>query len=211
MVTSSSPAKLEARRSATEPSPDVRGAGRFLLGSALAVTLLVVALLAAVPAQSGDLAGGVAVPRGFYDYAVNAYYEFSLYRVGGLPPYVSLNGRVSGYGSYRDQIGLGVGSASVLVRLSAPEALGGKLGLRPYVSAGPSFNYQYSWADLDDFGNISESETSTTTSVFVGADFFTASRVSVFVEARQTLQSDFTFDYVMVGLKYAGPVLPDIE
>ena len=104
-----------------------------------------------------------------------------------------------------------MGSASVLVRLSAPEALGGKLGLRPYVSAGPSFNYQYSWADLDDFGNISESETSTTTSVFVGADFFTASRVSVFVEARQTLQSDFTFDYVMVGLKYAGPVLPDIE
>jgi len=211
MVTSSSTARGEARRSATESSPDGRGARRLLLGSGLAVALLVAALLAATPADSAELAGGVAVPRGFYDYAVGAYGEFSLYRGGALPQYLSLNGRVSGYGSYRDQIGLAVASASVLVRLSTPEALGGRLGLRPYVSAGPSFNYKYSWADLDDFGTISGHETSTTTSVFVGADFFSTSRVTLFVEARQTLPSDFTFDYVLFGLKYAGPILPDIE
>jgi hypothetical protein len=172
--------------------------------------LFLTVMLFAPAADCVELAGGIAVPRGFYDYAVCAHGEFGLYK-GALPPYVSVNGRVSGYGSYRDQVGLGVVSASLLVRLSTPGLVGGKLGLRPYVSAGPSFNFQYSWADLDDFGTISEHATSTTTSVFVGADFFSASRVSLFVEARQTLPSDFTFDYVLIGLKYAGPVLPDIE
>ena len=210
MVTSSSTARAKTPRLADESAGRGRATGRLPLCACLSLALLAAALLAASPAHAVELAGGIAVPRGFYDYAANAYCEFSLYR-GTLPPYVSVNGRVSGYGSYKDQIGLGVASASVLVRLTTPDVLGGKLGLRPYVSAGPSFNYQYSWADLDDFGTISEHETSTTTSVFVGADFFSASRLTLFIEARQTLPSDFTFDYVLFGLKYAGPVLPDIE
>ncbi len=199
-----------ARRSSADSSRGWKKAARFPLGSGLPAALLLAVLLAPPAAHCTELAGGIAVPRGFYDYAACAYGEFGLYR-GGLPPYVSVNGRVSGYGSYRDQIGLALASASVLVRLSTPDLVGGKLGLKPYVSAGPSFNFQYSWADLDDFGTVSEHETSTTASVFVGADFFSASRVSLFIEARQTLPSDFTFDYVLVGLKYAGPVLPDIE
>jgi hypothetical protein len=167
-------------------------------------------LLAATTAHCLELAGGVAIPRGFYDYAVTGYGEFRLYR-GNLPPFVSVNGRVSGYGAYREQIGLLVGSASLLVKVTTPGPLGGTLALKPYASAGPSFNYLYSWADLGDFGTLSESESSTTTSVFLGADFFSTSKVSLFVEARETIRSDFTFDYVLIGLKYVGRVLPDIE
>jgi hypothetical protein len=210
MVTSSSPAR-QNRRQVTGSSLGAGGVGRTLLGAGLVLTLAAAALLAATPAQCADVAGGLAVPRGFYDYAVTAYCEFSLYKGGALPPYLSLNGRASGYLSYRDQIGLGVGSASLLARITAPEALGGRLGFKPYASVGPSFNYQYSWADLGDFGTISTNKTSTTPSVFVGADFFSRSRVTFFLEARETLRSDFTVDYVLFGLKYAGPVLPSIE
>ena len=211
MVTSSSPGRREAGPCAARRSRHTGRAARVLAPTGVAIAFLVAALLSAAPAPGVDLAAGVAFPRGFYDYAVSGHGELTLYKGGVLPPFASVSGRVSGYVSYRDQIGLGVGSASILVRLSAPEALGGKMGLRPYVSAGPSLNYQYSWADLDDFGTISKHETSTTASVFVGADFFSTSRVTLFLEARQTLPSDFTFDYVLFGLKYAGPILPDIE
>jgi hypothetical protein len=210
MVTSSLTARGDARRSRKECSRGGRRTKRFRLKSVLPAALLLAALLAAPPALCLELAGGIAVPRGFYDYAANGYCEFGLYR-GTLPPFASVNGRVSGYGAYRDQIGLAVGSVSLLVKLTTPNPVGGTLGLRPYVSAGPSLNYLYSWANLGDFGNISESKSSTTTSVFIGADLFSASRVRLFVEARQTLPSDFTFDYVLIGLRYAGLVLPDIE
>jgi len=209
MVTSPSPARRDTRGPAS--SPHGGKARPLFLGWGLAATLLAAVMLVVAPAGGADLAAGLAVPRGFYDYAVNAFGEFGLYKGGDLPSYVSLNGRVSGYGSYRDQIGLLVGSASVLVRLSVPDVVGGKLGLKPYVSVGPSFNYQYSWADLDDFGTISQHETSATTSVFVGVDFFSKSKLSLFLEARQTLPSDFTVEYVLFGVKYSGAVLQDTE
>ncbi len=211
MVTSSSPARREDGRCAARRSSDTGRRARVLAPTGVAVALFFAALLSAAPAQCVDLAAGVAVPRGFYDYAVAGHGELTLYKGGVLPPFVSVSGRLSGYVSYRDQIGLGVGSASILAKLTAPEAMGGRMGFRPYVSVGPSFNYQYSWADLDDFGTLSEHKTSTTTSVFVGADFFSRSRFTFFIEARQTLPSDFTFDYAMFGIKYAGPILPDIE
>ncbi|MBN1504602.1 MAG: hypothetical protein JW952_06055 [Candidatus Eisenbacteria bacterium] len=210
MATSSSTDRAEARSSQNGPSRGTGRGGWAVVGSGVVFALLLAVLATVPPGQCAELAGGLAVPRGFYDYGVGAFGEFRLYK-GTLPPYVSVNGRVSGYGSYMDQIGLVMGSASVLLRLSTPDPLGGTLGLKPYVSVGPSFNYQYSWADLDDFGTISESRASTTASVFVGVDFFSASNLSVFVETRETIRSDFTFDCVLFGLKYAGPTLPGIE
>jgi len=160
--------------------------------------------------SSTDFAGGVAFPRGFFDYGFSAYAEQGI-RYGLFPPFLSPVVRGSGYFSYRDNVRLAVGSASFLLKLSPPRPVSGTLGFSPYVSVGPSVNYLYSWADLEDFGSMSESDLSTTLSVFAGADFFSASGLTLFVEGRQTVPSDFTFDYVLVGLKFRGSDLPGTD
>ncbi|UCF79620.1 MAG: hypothetical protein JSW03_05100 [Candidatus Eiseniibacteriota bacterium] len=147
-----------------------------------------------------EYGAGVAFPRGFFDYAFGAQAEHEMqYRA--LPPYLTPAVRVSGYFSYLDNLRLAVGSGSILLKLSPRQATRKATVFVPYVSVGPSVNYLYSWADLEDFGNMSESKLSTTLSVFAGAELLVAPRVSLFAEARQTVPSDFTFDYVLVGLK----------
>ncbi len=202
----------------TSPSRILSHSERHNAGTRAAVLVRIACLaalalffvLGASPARAADFAGGVAIPRGFYDWAATGHVELSPYG-GDLPPFLGVDARVSAYVSYRDRIGLSVASASLLLKLSPPAPIGGGLGLKPYVAAGPSANYLYSWANLEDFGTISESDFSTTASVFVGAEFFSVSKVALFLEARQTLPSDFTFDYVFVGLKLVGPKLPSIE
>ncbi len=179
---------------------------------ALLGTLLFLAAMtcfAGVAFCSMEFAGGLAFPDGFFDYGFSAYAEQKI-QYGLLPPFVSPAARASGYFSYKDNVRLAVGSASLLLKLTTPQPVSGFLGLSPYVSAGPSFNYLYSWADLDDFGSMSKSETSTTFNVFAGAEFFSTSSLSFFVEARSTVPSDFTFDYVLVGLKLRGSSPPSI-
>jgi hypothetical protein len=163
----------------------------------------VTASLAGAAFCSMDFAAGVAFPEGFFDYGFSAHAEQEI-RYGLLPPFISPAARASGYFSYKDNVRLAVGSASLLLKLTTPQPVSGFLGLTPYVSVGPSFNYLYSWADLEDFGSMSKSETSTTFNVFAGAEFFSTSGLTLFVEARSAIPSDFTFDYVLVGLKLRG-------
>lgn len=176
----------------------------------LAPVLIALTLSFGTAACSTELAAGVAFPRGFFDYGLGAHVELEGLRAP-LPAFLNPGARVSGYLSYRDNVRLTVGSLSLLLKLKAPRPLSGTLGFSPYISAGPSFNYLYSWVDLQDFGSMSESDLSTTLSVFVGAEFFSATRMTLFAEARQTIPSDFTFDYVLVGLKVRGPTLPGID
>jgi hypothetical protein len=185
-------------------------AGIIAVSLCLCAGLPLAGVLTVSTAEAVDFAGGVAFPRGFYDYAVYGYGEFSPYD-GNLPPVLTIKARGSEYVSYRDGVGLLVTSGSLLLELSPPSDVSRLMGLRPYVSAGPSLNYLYSWADLGDFGSLSESEFSVTASVFAGVEFSVMSGLAFFAEARQTIQSDFTFDYVLVGIKLLGPRLPGTE
>jgi hypothetical protein len=187
-----------------------RRAGLAAVSLCLCAGLPLAAALTVSTAEAVDFAGGVAFPRGFYDYAVNAYGEFSPYQ-DNLPPVLIVKARGSEYVSYLDGVGLSVTSGSLLLELSPPSDISRVMGFRPYVSAGPSLNYLYSWADLGDFGTLSKSEFSVTASVFVGAEFSVLSRLAFFAEARETIQSDFTFDYVLVGIKLLARSLPGIE
>ena len=180
---------------------------------ALTVSLLLFALgsaTLAVPAHALDFAAGVAFPRGFYENALAGQVEL----IGGssfLPGYLTPVLRLSGYGASRDKVSLVVGSGSLLLQARAPGFVSNLLGFSPYVAVGPSFNYLYSSVDLEDFGTLSNSHSSTTLNLFAGVEFFPASRVSIFGEARQTVPSEFTFDYVIVGLKFHGSRVPSIE
>jgi hypothetical protein len=176
---------------------------------AFALSLVAIFSLFTTGACSTDFAVGVAFPRGFFDYGFNACVEHNI-SYGPLPPYLHPTARGSGYFAFKDNVRHAVGSASLLLKLSPPRPVSGTLGFSPYVSAGPSLNYVYSWADLEDFGTMSASETSTTFTVFAGAEFLSTAPFALFVEARQTVPSDFTFDYVLVGLKLRGSPLPSI-
>lgn len=171
--------------------------------------LLMFGLGAATAAHALDVAAGVAFPRGFYEHALGVRGEF-VSRVDFLPAYLSPVVRLSGYGATRDGVSLVVGSASPLLKAVAPGTASTALGFTPYIALGPSFSYLYSWADLEDFGTESNSDFSATLSIFVGVEFFSNSKISIFGEARQTIPSEFTFDYVMVGLKFRGSRLPGI-
>jgi opacity protein-like surface antigen len=176
----------------------------------VSLLLLILGLSQATPSRAVDFAAGVAFPRGFYENALGGQAEFNVGR-GFLPSYLSPVVKLSVYVASRDKVSLAVGSGSLLLEARAPGSVSNALGFSPYVAAGPSFNYLYSWVDLEDFGTLSNSDVSTTLSVFAGVEFFPASRVSLFGEARQTIPSEFTFDYVIVGLKFHGPRLPSIE
>jgi opacity protein-like surface antigen len=184
--------------------------GRRPFASLFGLFLLILGLTVTTPSHALDFAAGVAFPRGFYENALGAQAEFSA-RTGLLPAYLSPVARLSGYLASRDKVSLAVGSGSLLLQARAPESVLKVLGFSPYVAAGPSLNYLYSWVDLEDFGTESNSDFSATLSVFAGIEFFPASRVSIFGEARQTIPSEFTFDYVIVGLKLHGSRLPSIE
>jgi hypothetical protein len=183
---------------------------RHLPGLFVSLLLLTLGSALAVPAHALDAAAGVAFPRGFYENALVGQVELTE-GSSFLPSYLSPVVRLSGYGASRNKVGLLVGSGSLLLQARAPASVSNLLGFSPYAAVGPSFNYLYSWADLEDFGIESNSDFSTTLSIFAGIEFLPASRVSIFGEARQTVPSEFTFDYVIVGLKFHGSRVPSIE
>jgi hypothetical protein len=186
------------------------GDRRHLPGVFACLLLFTLGTVLAAPAYALDAAAGVAFPRGFYENALAGQVELA----GGfsfLPGYLTPVLRLSAYGASRDKVSLVVGSGSFLLQARAPGSVSNLLGFSPYVAVGPSFNYLSSWADLGDFGIESNSAFSTTLSLFAGVEFLPASRVSIFGEARQTLPSEFTFDYVIVGLKFHGSRVPSIE
>jgi len=179
-------------------------------GLSLSLLMLLLGLSLATPCQALDFAAGFAFPRGFYENALGVQAEY-VYHTSSLPAYLTPVARLSGYVASRNKVSLAVASGSLLIKARAPESLSNTLGFSPYVAAGPSLNYVYSWVDLEDFGTESDSKSSATLSVFAGVEFFPASRVSIFGEARQTVPSEFTFDYVIFGLKYNGSRRPSIE
>lgn len=176
----------------------------------LCFLMLTLCLGVATSSYGLDLAAGVAFPRGSYENALGVQTEYVM-RISALPTYLTSSARVSGYLASRDKITLAVGSGSLLIKAMAPQSISNPLGFSPYIAVGPSVNYLYSSADLEDFGTVSDSRSSVTLSAFVGVEFFPAARVSIFGEARETVPSTFTFDYVMVGLKYHGARRPSIE
>lgn len=185
-------------------------AKRRLPGLSLCLLVLAFGVGVTTQSQAVDFAAGVAFPRGFYENALGVQAEY-VFQSSFLPAYLTPLARLSGYVASRDKVSLAVGSGSLLIKASAPVSISNTLGFCPYVAAGPSVNYMYSWVDLEDFGTESSSKSSTTLSIFAGIEFFPAARVSIFGEARQTVPSEFTFDYVIVGLKYHGPKRQSIE
>ncbi|MFH0778187.1 MAG: hypothetical protein V2A71_06100 [Candidatus Eisenbacteria bacterium] len=177
---------------------------RRLIPVVLAAAILLAVLGSGNAYCSVAVSAGAAWTRGFYSHAGIAYADIPTLQ-GGLPEYLSPRARLGGHFSYRDAVGLLACSGSVLLQLKPPTPIAPSIGLYPYVAAGPSLTYAYSWADLEDFGNVSKSEFSTTFSVFVGTEVFSTGTVSIFTEARYTIPSDFTFDYVMLGFRVRSP------
>ncbi len=158
---------------------------------------------AITPAMAGaDILVAGAAARGFFGWDAIAGYERKL-PVKNIPEEspLDLPLRIEGHFAYKDNVTHIALSTYVLVRYVIPGFE--ENGFGPYLATGPGAHILGSWSNLESFGDVlSDAQATLKWHALVGARLARGRTFDLYTEARYTLPSEYTFDYVAVGIRF---------